>query len=128
MAAIENFRSGIWTAIACLTMLATLALTGCKSNWIDAHIDNQTGQPVRELEVTYPSASFGKDSLAPGAAMSYRFQVRGSGPIQVDYTAVGGKSVHATGLTLIEHQEGQLTIRLWPEGKVEFLPKLKPAS
>ena len=105
-----------------------LATVGCKSYWIDARIENQSGQAVRELEVDYPSASFGINALAPGAVMNYRFQIRGSGAVQIDYKSGDGKAIHAQGLNLAEHQQGQLTIRLLPGGKVEFLPKLKPAS
>jgi hypothetical protein len=105
-----------------------LAGSGCKSYWIDASIENQTGQPIHELEVDYPTASFGTNTLAPGAAMHYRFQIRGSGPVKVEFTTADGKTSHAQGLTLAEHQQGQLTIRLLPQSKVEFLPKLQPAS
>jgi hypothetical protein len=105
-----------------------LAASGCKSYWIDADIENQTGQPIHELEVDYPTASFGTNTLAPGAAMHYRFQTRGTGPVKVEYTFGDGKTTHAQGITLEEHQQGQLTIRLLPNGKVEFVPKLQPAS
>ena len=105
-----------------------LSAVGCKSYWVDASIDNQTGQPVRELEVDYPSASFGANSLAPGVIMHYRFQIRGSGPLKVEYTSGEGKVSQAQGLTLTERQQGELTIRLLPQGKVVFLPKLQPAS
>jgi hypothetical protein len=80
------------------------------------------------LEVDYPTASFGTNKLAVGASMHYRFQVRGSGPVKVEYTTEAGKTSHAQGLTLTEHQQGQLLIRLLPAGKVEFSPKLEPAS
>jgi hypothetical protein len=105
-----------------------LGAVGCKSYWVDARIENQTGQPVHELEVDYPSASFGTNALAPGAEMHYRFQIQGSGPLKVEYTSTEGKISHAQGLALREHQQGELTIRLLPLGKVDFLPKLQPAS
>ncbi len=105
-----------------------LAASGCKSYWIDAQIENQTGQPIHELEVDYPTASFGTNALAPGAAMHYRFQIRGEGPVKVEYTTGDGKTTHAQGITLTEHQQGQLVIRLLPLGKVEFVPTLQPAS
>ena len=111
-----------------ITGALALAASGCKSYWIDADIDNQTGQPIHELEVDYPTASFGTNSLAPGAAMHYRFQTRGAGPVKVEYTFGDGKTTHAQGMALEEHQQGQLTIRLLPDGKVEFVPKLQPAS
>ena len=110
---------------ACALLLLT---SGCKSYWIDSTVDNQTGEPIRELEVDYPTASFGTNSLAPGAAMHYRFQVRGSGPVKVEYTDPAGKVIHAQGLALAEHQQGQLLIQLLPAGKVQFTPRLQPAS
>jgi hypothetical protein len=120
----QTLRSVI-LACACALLLAA---TGCKSYWIDSTVDNQTGQAVRELEVDYPTASFGTNTLLPGGNMHYRFQVRGSGPVKVEYTAPGGKIIHAQGLALGEHQQGQLLIQLLPEGKVQFFPKLEPAS
>lgn len=116
---------GAWILVACAI---TLAASGCKSYWVDAHIENQTGQSIHELEVDYPTASFGTNTLAPGAAMHYRFQIRGSGPVKVEYTLQNGKTTHAQALTLSERQQGQLTIRLLPLGKIEVVPLLKPAS
>jgi hypothetical protein len=120
-------RAFTWTgsAIACSALLFT---TGCKSNWINGHVLNETGQAVRELEVDYPTASFGVNSVASGSELKYRFKVRGSGPVKVQYTAQDGKQCVAQGLTLDEHQTGELTIRLLPNQKVEFLPRLEPAS
>jgi hypothetical protein len=110
---------------------AMLTNTGCKSyrsNWIDAEVENQTGKTIHELEVDYPSASFGINTLAPGGSMHYRFQIRGSGPIKVAYTFEEGKTAHAQGLNLAEEEHGHLTIRLAPQGEVDFVPNLVPGS
>jgi hypothetical protein len=111
-----------------MALAGMLSAASCKSYWVDARIENQTGQQIQELEVDYPSASFGTNALASGAAMHYRFQIRGSGPLKVEYTSGNGKTAQAQGLTLTEHQQGELTIRLLPGGKVDFLPNLQPAS
>ena len=113
-----------WAVIALST---ALAVAGCKSYWVTAEVVNETGQPIRELEVAYPTASFGANSLAPGATMHYRLQVRGSGPMKVDYTTPDGKTQHVEGTTLSEHQQGAVTIRLLPDGKAEFIPHLQPS-
>jgi hypothetical protein len=118
-------KSAAKLTLAAAGML-TLAMTGCHSYWIDADIENQTGQTIHELEVDYPTASFGKNTLEQGQSMHYRFQIRGSGPVKVEYTFDNGKLTHAQGLNLAERQQGQLRIRLMPQGKVEFLPKLEP--
>jgi hypothetical protein len=109
-----------------LAALVTLSLSACKSYWIEANVINRTGQAIHELEVDYPTASFGTNLLAPGAIMHYRFQVRGSGPVKVEYTTADGTISHAAGLTLTEHQQGQITIQLLAAGKAEFLPNLQP--
>jgi len=116
----------------CLCLLAAgvalLSASGCKSYWIDAEIQNHSGQNIHELEVDYPTASFGANSLASGGTMHYRLQIRGSGPVKVEYTFENGRTTHAQGLNLGEHQQGSLTIRILPGGKVDFVPKLTPAS
>lgn len=106
--------------------LAALLVSGCHSHHIDATIENRTGGPIRLLEVDYPSASFGADSLAPGAVMHYRIQIQGDGPLKVQYTATDGHQSQIDGPALAEGQEGQFEIVLLPEGKAEFHPHLEP--
>jgi len=67
------------------------------------------------VEVDYPSASFGADSLAAGAEIHYRFKVRGSGPLTVQYSDRASHQVRQiSGPGLSEHQEGRLEIVLLP--------------
>jgi len=108
-----------------IILLCLLAATGCKSYWIDAEVENQTGKSLRELEVDYPTASFGMNNLAAGATMHYRFQIRGSGPVRVEYTSEDGKTIKLQGTNLLEHEQGHITIRLLPEGKSIFLPSIQ---
>ncbi len=108
-----------------VTLLLTLvAVTGCRSHHVEITVENRTGATVQLLEVDYPSASFGADSLAPGANFRYRIQIRGSGPVKVQYTGAGGSQPHITGPSLSEGEEGQLQIVLLPGGKAEFSPQL----
>lgn len=100
-------------------------LCGCHSSQIDATVENRTGAAIELLEVDYPSASFGADSLGPGADYHYRFQVRLSGPVKVQYTESASHTVRQkTGPELFEGQEGHLEIVLLPDGKTEFHPEL----
>lgn len=115
-------------AVAGFAMLAAAGCRSYKSNWIDADVENRTGRPIHELEVGYPTASFGANLLASGGTMHYRLQIRGSGPIKVAYTFEDGKMAHAEGLNLTEQEHGHLIIRLLPQGKVDFVPNLEPAS
>ena len=107
-----------------LGLAALVLLTACHSFHIDVTVENQTGAPVRLLEVDYPNASFGSDSIAPGAVFHYRFQVQESGPIKVQYTARDNHQFQIIGPALSVRQEGTLQIVLLPNGKAEFHPRL----
>jgi hypothetical protein len=89
-------------------------------------VENRTGGAIQLLEVDYPSASFGANSLAPGEVFHYRIQLRGNGPLKVQYTGSDGKQVQIEGPTLAEPQEGRTEIVLLPAGKAEFHPQLSP--
>ncbi len=107
---------------------ALILLSACHSFHIDTTIENRTGASVQLLEVDYPSASFGADSIAAGTDFHYRFQVSGSGPLKISYTAQNRRQVQISGPTLYERQQGRLEIVLLPGGKVEFHPQLTPPS
>ncbi|HTJ29525.1 MAG TPA: hypothetical protein VL346_03460 [Acidobacteriaceae bacterium] len=122
---LPSLRSTRWALLAALILLP---LCACKSYWVETTIENQTGNTVHEVEVDYPSASFGVNALASGASMHYHFKIQGSGPIKVQYLLEDGKTISAQGPTLAERQQGSLTLRLLPAGKVDFLPNLNSGS
>jgi hypothetical protein len=122
-----NPRLSFARAVAPVLALTALAATGCQPHQIDATVENRTGGPIQLLEVDYPYASFGVDSLAPGADFHYKFTVIGKGPLTVEYTAQGHQA-HITGPTLTEHHQGRIQIILLPGAKAKFLPELKPTS
>jgi hypothetical protein len=114
--------------ICALAATAMMAATACHSYHVDASIENRTGASIQLLEVDYPSASFGADSLAAGQVFHYRIQLRGSGPLKVQYTAADGRQAQVDGPSVVERQEGTLEIVLLPGGKAEFHPHLTPAQ
>jgi len=101
---------------------------GCHSYHIDTTVENRTGGTIQLLEVNYPSASFGADSLAAGATFRYRFQVRGNGPLMFEYAASDRRPVKIAGPALTEQQEGRIEIVLLPGGKAEFHQQLTHAE
>jgi hypothetical protein len=109
---------------AAIALLAFAWLTGCRSYHVAITVQNRTGAAIQLLEVDYPTASFGADSMAAGANLKYRVQVRGTAPLKVQYTAVGGIQKQITGPSLAEGDEGQLEIVLLPDGKADFNPQL----
>lgn len=113
------FRGGIFTAIVG-------AAAGCHSYHVETTVENRTGEPIQLLEVDYPSASYGADSLGAGADFHYRIQLEGKSQLKVLYTTAEGKPVQIAGPTLEEQQEGRLDVVLLPGGKAEFHPQLTP--
>lgn len=112
-----RLRAG-WGAL--LVGAGLLTLAGCKSQHVEVTVQNNTGAEVRLLEVDYPSASFGADSIPAGGSMHYRIQVQGSGKVKVQYTGTNEKQFQSTGPELREGVEGKLAITLEPDGKAEF--------
>src|ERR1700677_3597703 len=82
--------------------LALIALCGCASKYVQAAVRNQTGGAVTLVEVDYPSASFGKETLAAGAEYDYRFKIQGSGPTKVLWTDAEQKQHEVAGPKLEE--------------------------
>lgn len=113
-------------AIIAALSIALLTIAACHSYHIDSTIVNRTGAPVQLLEVDYPYASFGADTIAAGSSYHYRFVVRGSGPIKISYTGSDHKQVQITGLELAAGEQGRLRIVLLPGGKAQFLPEFTP--
>ena len=107
-----------------IVLASSLAFSGCRSHHIDCTVENRTGATVHQVEIDYPSASFGIDTLNPGQIYPYVFQVRGSGPIKVQYNDPGGKLIQRQGTSLAEGDQGQFLIILMPEGKVQWVPSL----
>jgi hypothetical protein len=99
---------------AASTITAILLLTGCHSRYIAATVINRTGAPLSPVEVDYPSASFGINSLASGASYSYRFKIIGNGPTAVLWTDSDHHDHKNPGPALHEGDEGTLAITVGP--------------
>ena len=123
----KGIARGLRGGVSALALAALIAAGGCHSYHVDSTVENRTGAPIQLLEVDYPSASFGADKLATGAVFHYRIQLRGSGPLKVQYTNADERLVQIVGPQLAERQEGTLEILLLPEGKAKFHPQLTPA-
>ena len=101
-----------------------LLATGCHSAFIDATLRNRTGQSISLVELDYPSASFGTQTLAPNQDFHYRFKVLGSGDLKLIYTDASRAEHNITGPHLNEGDEGSLTVTVAPAG-VQWSPQLK---
>ena len=101
-----------------------VALAGCHSAYIDATLSNRTGKPITLVELDYPSASFGTQALAPGQDFHYRFKILGTGKLKLIYTDTANVEHTVSGPSLIEGEEGPVTVTLQPSG-VQWSAQLK---
>jgi len=118
--------AGVRRGISAIALAASITAAGCHSYHIEATVENRTGAPIQLLEVDYPTASFGVNALAAGETFHYRIQLRGSGPLKVQYTGADRRQAQIVGPQVAERQEGRLQIVLLPGGKAEFHPQLTP--
>jgi hypothetical protein len=114
--------TAFWIVI--LTVAAS-ALAGCHSAYIDATVQNRTSAPISLVQVEYPSASFGTQTIAPGAEFKYRFKVLGSGEMKITWTDSKEHEKKAAGPTLHEGAEGALGIVVANDG-VHWQSPAKP--
>ena len=101
-----------------------LTVGGCHSAFINATVQNHSGQRLRLIEVDYPSASFGTNDLANGASYKYRFKVLGSGLATLQWTDLDEKEHTSQGPALEEGQQGDLVINIQGD-KAAWTPTLR---
>ena len=100
--------------------MALLSVTGCHSAFVDATIENQSSSALNLVEVDYPSASFGLQTLAPAATYHYRFKIQGSGNVKLTFTDTQGKAHTSSGPELENGQEGALRITVDRDAAAHF--------
>ena len=110
----------IWTATALATCFAAV---GCRSALIQATVSNHRTTPVSLIEVDYPSASFGIQTLAPGEDYHYRFKVIGNGAVTVQW-ADGRDQKKSTGPSLRDGDAGTLDVTFTTDATPRWDAKL----
>jgi len=111
-----------------LALLASFAITACRSAFVETTIENDGSTAVRLIEVDYPSASFGTQTIDAHAAYHYHFKIQGSGPITLTFSDAAGKIHTATGPALTQGQQGDLKIAIDPTGGVSWISHLSSAE
>jgi len=107
-----------------LAFLAAFTLTACRSAFVETTIENTGPASIHLIEVDYPSASFGMQSLDAHGTYHYHFKIQGSGPITITWTDAANKAHTATGPKLFEGQSGDLRITIDAAGGVSWSTSL----
>ena len=112
-----------------LTALAGLMLTiGCRAKLVEVRVVNSGTTDLHNVEVDYPSASFGISSLAPGATYIYRIQLQDAGRMKVEFSDSKEQPHSGKGPYVKEGQQGTLTVTLDQSGKNQWTPHLHPEA
>jgi hypothetical protein len=89
-----------------------LAAAGCRSHVIHVRLVNTSSQPISTIIVDYPRATFGKDSLAPGATFNYVIKPTDNGALKIQFADALGASHTYNGPLVQKGQEGDIEIKL----------------
>ncbi len=108
------------------TFTALLLLTGCRSLYVQTDVKNSGNTELHNVEVDYPSASFGIPSLASGETFHYRIQLRDAGRMKVQFFDQAEHFHTGTGPYVAQGQQGILTITLDATGENLWIANLHP--
>ena len=112
-----------------LFALASLVLAvGCRSKLVEVRVVNSGTTDLHNVEVDYPSASFGISNLAPGATYVYRIQLQDAGRIKVEFSDSKEQPHSGKGPYAKEGQQGTLVLTLDASGKNQWNPQLHPEA
>ncbi len=117
-------RISLRFALALYVPLGLLA--GCRSPYVQTTVTNAGATEIHNIEVDYPSASFGISELAPGASFHYRLQLQDAGRMKVQFFDSAEKPHSGTGPYAVQGQQGTVSITLDGSGKNIWTEKLAP--
>lgn len=95
-----------------VVLLLVLFAVGCRSHVIQVTLINTSTQPVSNIIVDYPGATFGKNTLAPGEAYHYVIKPLETGALKIQFTNAQRVNHSFSGPTLQKDQEGSIEIKL----------------
>ena len=99
-------------------VIVLAALAGCRAHMITITLINTSAQPISTIIVDYPSATFGKDRLAPAERFSSPVKITDDGALKVQFTDANGANHTYTGPMLHRNEEGSIDIRFDQNGAV----------
>lgn len=95
-----------------VAILFALSLAGCRAHVVKISLANTSAQPIKTIIVDYPSATFGKDTLAPGETYFSLIKPVDQGPIKVRFTDAQGTNHAYQSISLQQGDDGSVTITL----------------
>jgi hypothetical protein len=102
-------------ASAIAALLAVAMLAGCRGRMTTIRLTNSSAGLISTIIVDYPSATFGKDRLAPGEVFSSSVKVTDTGPLTVQFSDAKGAHHKYTGPILRPDIQKDIEIKLTQE-------------
>jgi hypothetical protein len=100
------------TARVCFALLLFAFLAGCRAHVVKITLTNTSAQPIKTIIVDYPSATFGKDTLAPGETYFSLIKPVDQGPIKIRFTDAQGTNHAYQSISLQQGDDGSVNIKL----------------
>ena len=90
------------------------ALAGCRAHMVTVKLTNTSAEPISTIIVDYPSATFGKDKLAPGETFTSPVKLTDDGALKIQFTDAKGGNHTYTGPVLHRNEGGSIAITVRP--------------
>ena len=119
-------RNGLRGILLSAGLATIVALAGCRSKLVETRVVNSGSTELHNIEVDYPSASFGIPSLAPGATYIYRIQLQDAGRMKVEFSDSKEQPHSGKGPYMAQGQQGTLTLTLDGSGKNQWVAHMHP--
>jgi len=95
-----------------MALVFVIAVAGCRAHVVKISLTNISTEPIKTIIVDYPSATFGKDTLAPRESYFSLIKPVDKGPIKVRFTDAQGVSHVYRSTSLAPGDDGWVDIKL----------------
>jgi multisubunit Na+/H+ antiporter MnhE subunit len=96
---------------AIFVLVLVFMLAGCRSRVITVNLINTSTEPVKTIIVDYPTATFGRDKLAPGETFSYVIKPLEKGHLKIQFSDAQGNVHTFEGVSLHKNDEGWINVK-----------------
>jgi hypothetical protein len=95
-----------------VTFLFVIAMAGCRARVVKIILTNASAEPIKTIIVDYPTATFGKDTLAPHETYFSLVKPVDKGRIKVHFTDAQGTTHTYESVSLEPGDDGWVNIKL----------------
>jgi hypothetical protein len=89
-----------------------IAMAGCRARVVKIILTNTSAEPIKTIIVDYPTATFGKDTLAPHETYFSLVKPVDKGRIKVHFTDAQGTTHTYESISLEPGDDGWVNIKL----------------